>query len=154
MVHLLFQYFFLGQTFSLVILFLIRCMSHAKKYQLLHPSPSRLPLTRPSCSYCGHSDSMCPCSLISILVIQGNSSVIFPLLCPLSSFTTYSPASFWLSACLTVTSTVYSCCLSLPPYLPCHLSSLKLLVFTPSCFFFFPSFASFHILFCCCFLSF
>jgi hypothetical protein len=46
-----------------------------------------------------------PCQPLSL---RGNSSMIFPLLCPLSSFAIYNPNSLWLSACLTVTSNIYS----------------------------------------------
>lgn len=40
--------------------------------------------------------------------LRGDSSMIFPLLRPLSSFAIYNPNSSWLSACLAVTSNIYS----------------------------------------------
>lgn len=144
--HLPFQYFFLSQTFPLVILSLIWYLSRPQEYEMLAPPcASRSLSTRPSCSFCHHDDFTLAPSLLS-LSFKGNSSVIFPLLCPLSSFTTYNPASFWLSACLTITPAVYSCHLSLPLDLPCHLSSLELSVFY-SKLFLFPSFFYFLSLF-------
>lgn len=81
----------------------ISCYIHA-----LHSPP---PTMRPSCSYYCHNRSLfCSLCFISTWSFRSNSSMIFPLLCSLSSFAIYNPNSFWLSACLTVISSIYSCC--------------------------------------------
>lgn len=87
-------------------------MSQLKEYQLLHYQPPHLPLS----SHRLFLQLLLP-QLLSLLVhcasslsvsFRGNSSMIFHLLCPLSSLIIYNLNSFWLSACLTVTSSIYS----------------------------------------------
>lgn len=75
---------------------------------------------------------------ISGLSFRGNSSMIFPWLWPLSSFTVYNINNFCLSVCLTMTSSIYSC----PPCLQVfhHPSSLQLSTSTLSYLLFFKNF--------------
>lgn len=88
-------------------------MSHPKQYQLLYP-----PLLQPPTYHASFLQPLLPQSLPVFLLtasflhwsFRSNSSIIFPLLCSLSSFAIYNPNSFWLSVCLTVTSSIYSCC--------------------------------------------
>lgn len=80
------------------------CMSHPGAQQL-PPPPQDVPTAAAATfTLClpVHPAPRLPLSL------RGNSSMIFTLLCPLSSFAIYNPNSFWLSACLTVTSNIYS----------------------------------------------